>query len=71
MKVTKISKQVESSETNGDHLVNAMRMVNTSSQAVESVKNRVEQIERQIRESGLGTVPHYISSLMSTQTYHP
>ena len=60
MRVTKIHKQVDSSETNGEHLVNAMKLVNTSSQAVESVKNRVEQIERQIRESGLGMVPHRI-----------
>ena len=54
MKVSKLTNQLDSSETNGEHLVNAMRLVNSSSQEVETVKNRVAQIERQIKDAGIG-----------------
>ena len=54
MNVKKLKDKLEASETNGDHLVNAMRTVAHSSQQIESVQSKVAVIERQIKDSGLG-----------------
>ncbi|XP_067939734.1 TNF receptor-associated factor 3-like [Watersipora subatra] len=56
MTVKKLSDRQEASETNGDHLVNAMRTVAHSSQQIEQVSGKVGVIERQIRDSGLDRV---------------
>ncbi|XP_067938708.1 TNF receptor-associated factor 3-like [Watersipora subatra] len=61
MTVKKLSDRQEASETNGDHLVNAMRTVAHSSQQIEQVSGKVGVIERQIRDSGLGKRSLYIS----------
>ena len=54
MNVKKLRDKLDASETNGDHLVNAMRTVAHSSQQIEQVQSKVAVIERQIKDSGLG-----------------
>ncbi|XP_067938707.1 TNF receptor-associated factor 3-like [Watersipora subatra] len=72
MTIEMLSNRQKVSETNGDHLVNAMRTVAHSSQQIEQVSAKVGVIERQFRDSGLDRVTviesHTESITRNTQT---
>lgn len=62
MSVKKLKSQFQQSETNGDHLVNAMKTVAHSQQAIDTVQSKVTTIEKQIKESGLGMLNYLPTS---------
>ncbi|XP_067938702.1 TNF receptor-associated factor 5-like isoform X2 [Watersipora subatra] len=56
MAVKKLGDKLQVSETDGDHLVNAMRTVAHILQQIEQINRKGGMIERQIRDSGLDKV---------------
>ena len=58
MEVKMLQKKIDSSDTNSDHLVNAMNTVSNNSTQVEMLGNKIGIIEKQIKDSGLGRFYH-------------